>query len=62
MARDVEALRSAVNRALRLLDEMQLASSADRLALELPFGLQRQVDITRALVAQAELICSTIQP
>ncbi|CAB3804242.1 ABC transporter ATP-binding protein [Paraburkholderia fynbosensis] len=50
------AEREAVDRAMLLLDDMQLASHADRLVSELPFGLQRQVDITRALAARAELI------
>ncbi|HEY4353963.1 MAG TPA: ABC transporter ATP-binding protein [Paraburkholderia sp.] len=50
------AERAAVDEAMRLLDELDLAAHADRLASELPFGLQRQVDITRALAAKAELI------
>lgn len=46
----------AVDQALRLLGEMELSDLADKAANELPFGLQRQVDIARALAGRAEMI------
>jgi branched-chain amino acid transport system ATP-binding protein len=43
-------------RALELLAVFGLADSADRLAIELPYGQQRRLSIVRALAAQPRLL------
>ena len=43
-------------KAMALLEQFDLANRADVIATELPFGLQRRVEITRALATEPQLI------
>ena len=44
------------DRAMALLDTFKLADRAHEIATELPFGLQRRVEITRALATEPQLL------
>ncbi len=48
--------RQAVERAMALLELVGLADLADKGATELPFGLQRKLEIARALASQPTLL------
>ena len=48
--------RALVERAMRVLERLQLAEVAHENATALPYGVQRRVELARTLVAQPELI------
>jgi ABC-type branched-subunit amino acid transport system ATPase component len=50
------ARREAVRDARDLLEELELAEWADRLAGEIPFGFQRRLEIARALVMRPKFL------
>lgn len=52
-----EAEKNALALALDWLDFFDLTSAANRLAGQLPYGLQRRVEIARALCTQPLLLC-----
>ncbi len=52
-----QAERNAVAKAHHWLKTMQLEAHANRLAGELPYGLQRKVEIARAMCTNPSLIC-----
>lgn len=52
-----KAERHAVDKARHWLDKMQLLSAADRLAGELPYGMQRRLEIARAMCTDPCLLC-----
>jgi len=51
-----QSRHDAVRDAGRLLEEMELAEWADRLASEVPFGHQRRLEIARALVTKPKFL------
>ncbi|ATY86110.1 hypothetical protein CVV65_15225 [Kyrpidia spormannii] len=51
-----QAERQVKERALQLLDSFGLASTADTLVEELPQGIQRRIEIVRAVATGADLI------
>lgn len=46
----------ARNKALAVLDSLALADLADRHATQLPYGIQRRVEVARALVSEPRLL------
>ncbi len=51
------AERAAIDAAMTLLDEVDLAARADDAACALPYGAQRRLEIARALAADPLLLC-----
>ncbi|AUL99250.1 ABC transporter ATP-binding protein [Rhodocyclaceae bacterium] len=51
------AERKAIARAIAWLDRLQLTQYADHAAGELPYGIQRRIEIARALCVDPVLLC-----
>jgi branched-chain amino acid transport system ATP-binding protein len=51
------AEKDAVEKARMWLDHMMLVKAADRLAGELPYGMQRRLEIARAMCTDPALLC-----
>jgi branched-chain amino acid transport system ATP-binding protein len=51
------AEREAVDKAIMWLDRLMLAKAADKLAGELPYGMQRRLEIARAMCTDPCLLC-----
>lgn len=49
--------KSALEKALYWLDRMMLVKAADRLAGELPYGMQRRLEMARAMCTDPSLLC-----
>ncbi len=56
-ARERRAMAEAIQLARYWLERMELAAYADEPAGTLPYGLQRRLEIARALCARPELLC-----
>jgi branched-chain amino acid transport system ATP-binding protein len=52
-----KAEKEAVEKARMWLDRLMLVKAADRLAGELPYGMQRRLEIARAMCADPCLLC-----
>lgn len=52
-----QAERDAVEKARMWLDRLMLVRAADRLAGELPYGMQRRLEIARAMCTDPSLLC-----
>jgi branched-chain amino acid transport system ATP-binding protein len=51
------AEKAAIDKAHMWLDRLMLARAADRLAGELPYGMQRRLEIARAMCTDPHLLC-----
>ena len=51
------AEKEAVEKARMWLDRLRLVKAADRLAGELPYGMQRRLEIARAMCTDPSLLC-----
>jgi branched-chain amino acid transport system ATP-binding protein len=51
------AERDAIEKARMWLDRLRLVKAADRLAGELPYGMQRRLEIARAMCTNPSLLC-----
>ena len=51
------AEKEAIEKARMWLDRMMLVRAADRLAGELPYGMQRRLEIARAMCTDPHLLC-----
>ncbi|MDE2029200.1 MAG: ATP-binding cassette domain-containing protein [Alphaproteobacteria bacterium] len=51
------AEKDAIDRARLWLDRMMLLRAADRMAGELPYGMQRRLEIARAMCTEPRLLC-----
>jgi branched-chain amino acid transport system ATP-binding protein len=51
------AEKQAVEKAMLWLDRMMLAKAADKLAGELPYGMQRRLEIARAMCTDPHVLC-----
>ena len=52
-----QAEKAAIDKARMWLDRMMLLKAADRLAGELPYGMQRRLEIARAMCTDPALLC-----